>query len=184
MPDFPIHTMESAPPASQPTLLTLQKEIGFVPNLAATMADSPALIEGFTSVRSILARSSLTPLEREVISLCVSFANHCSYCMAAHSTFAKMHGASDAVVEALRVGETPDAPRLGALATYTRHLMENGGHASEDAKRALLHAGFTRAQLLETIAVIAFTTIANYAHNVTQCAIDPQFQPQAWDRTP
>lgn len=180
MPEFSVHTIESAPTASRPSLQGLQKEIGFVPNLAATMSESPALIEGFTGLRSVLSRSAFTPLEREVISLAVSFDNNCSYCMAAHSTFATKQGASDAVLRALRLGDTPPDRRLAALAGYTHQLMANRGHVSEEAQRALLDAGFTRAQLLETIAVIAFTTIANYAHNVTHCPVDPAFQAQSW----
>jgi len=176
MSEFPIHTIESAPPASRPSLQRLQQEIGFVPNLAATMADSPALLDGFTSVRNILGSSAFTRLERETISLAVSVANDCSYCIAAHSVFARMAGGSEPDIAALRDGAAPDDARLAALAAYTRHLVANRGHASDEAKHALLDAGFTRAQLLEAIAVVAFTTIANYAHNVSRCAIDPQFQ--------
>ncbi len=180
MTTFPVHTIESAPAASRNSLEGLLKEIGFVPNLVASMAESPSLIEAFIAVRSVLGRSAFTPLEREVISLAVSFENDCTYCMAVHSTFAKMQGASAELLEAMRAGGTPRDRRLGALAAYTRHLLASRGHASDDAKRALLDAGFTRAQLLETIAVIAFTTIANFAHNVTECTIDSKFEPQSW----
>ena len=180
MTTFPVHTIESAPAASRAPLTGLQKEIGFVPNLAASMAESPSLIEAFTTLRTILGRSTFTPLEREVISLAVSFENDCTYCMAAHSTFAKMAGASDDVLEAMRVGGVPHDRRLGALATYTRHLLAQRGHLSAEEGRALLDAGFTRAQLLEVIAVIAFTTIANYAHNVTTCEVDAKFEGQRW----
>ncbi|HEV7764741.1 MAG TPA: carboxymuconolactone decarboxylase family protein [Thermoanaerobaculia bacterium] len=166
--------------ASRSSLQGLQKEIGFVPNLAATMSESPALIEGFTGLRSTLARSTFTPLEREVISLVVSFDNSCSYCMAAHSTFATKQGASDVVLRVLRLGDIPADARLSALATYTRQLMASRGQVSEEAQRALLDVGFTPAQLLEVIAVVAFTTIANYAHNVTHCPVDAAFQTQSW----
>jgi uncharacterized peroxidase-related enzyme len=180
MPQFPVHTLESAPPASRPALGGLQKEVGFLPNLAATMSESPALIEGFTTLRTILGRSLFSPLERETIALSVSFENTCSYCMAAHSTFAKMQGVSEGVLESLRLGETPDDQRLAALATYTRALVTSKGHVSDAAKQAVLAAGFTPAHVLEVVAVIAFTTMANYAHNITQCPIDRPFQPQAW----
>lgn len=166
----------SIPSASQPFLDGLQKEVGFVPNLAAAMAASPTLIEGFTTIRKVLSRSAFPPVEREAISLAVSVANDCSYCIAAHSTFAKMAGMPEASLAALRAGETPEDARLGALAEYARHLIANRGHATDDAKGAMLRAGFTGAQVLEVIAIVAFTTIANYAHNVSGCAIDAAFQ--------
>ncbi|HEX6095576.1 MAG TPA: carboxymuconolactone decarboxylase family protein [Thermoanaerobaculia bacterium] len=173
--EFPVHTTETAPAGSRRFLEGLQKEIGFLPNLAATMGESPTLIEAFTSLRSMLGRSAFTPIERETISLAVSVANDCSYCIAAHSTFARRHGASEDLIDALRAGELPGDGRLGALARYTRELLRDRGHVSDTAKQAMLDAGYTRAQLLETIAVVAFTTIANYAHNVTKCPIDAPF---------
>jgi uncharacterized peroxidase-related enzyme len=184
MPQFPIHTIESAPPASRPFLEGLQQEIGFIPNLAATMAGSATLIEAFTSLRRIAGRGELTPLERETVSLVVSFENDCTYCMAAHSMFAMKAGIAAPALEALRAGTIPPDARLGALAAFVRQLVTSRGHASAEAQEALLRAGFTPAQLLESIAVIAFTTIANYAHNVSGCAVDGAFQAQAWEGVP
>ena len=161
---------------SQLFLDDLKKDVGFVPNLAAKMAESSTLIETFVTVRKILGRSVFTGIERETISLAVSVANNCTYCIAAHSTFAKKYGISEQALASLRAGETPADARLGALATYTRHLLANRGHATDEAKNAMLSAGFTDAQVLEVIAIVAFTTIANYAHNVSGVAIDAVFQ--------
>ena len=177
---FPIHTLDTAPAESRSALDALRQEIGFLPNLAATMAASPTLIEGFTTLRSILGRSSFSAVERETISLVVSFENNCTYCMAAHSTFAKKAGISEPALEALRAGGQPTDERLRALSTFTRHVLNTRGYATVEATQAFLDAGFTPAHALSTIAVVAFTTLANYAHNLTGCAIDPQFQPQLW----
>jgi len=144
------------------------------------MAESPSLIEGFTTLRRILGRSSFSPLERETISLAVSFENDCTYCMAAHSTFAKMSGISEPALEAVRAGGHPPDKRLSALTTFTRHMVKTRGHATAEATQDFLDAGFTPAHVLGVLVVFAFTTIANYAHNLTGCALDPQFQPQAW----
>jgi len=177
---FPIHTVDTAPSDSRAALEALRKEIGFLPNLAATMAGSPTLIEGFTTLRAILGHSSFTPVERETIALSVSFENDCAYSMAAHSLFARMSGISEPDLEALRVGAQPPDERLGALATYTRHVIATRGYATAQATQGFLDAGFTPAHALGVIAVVAFTTIANYAHNLTGCALDPPFQPQVW----
>jgi hypothetical protein len=96
MTQFTIHTVDTAPPDSRAALEALRQEVGFLPNLAATMAESPTLIEGFTTLRTILGGGPFTAVERE------------------------------------------------------------------------------------TIAAVAFTTIANYAHNLTGCAVDQPFQPQVW----
>ena len=177
---FPIHTVDTAPPDSRAALEALRQDVGFVPNLAATMAESPTLIEAFTTLRRILGRSAFAPVERETIALAVSFQNDCEYCMAAHSTFAKMSGISERALEALRAGGNPPDERLRALATYTRHLIATRGYATGEATQGFLDAGFAPAQALGVIAAVAFTTIANYAHNLTGCALDEPFHPQAW----
>jgi AhpD family alkylhydroperoxidase len=67
------------------------------------MAGSPALITGFAGLRKTLATAgTLTGAEREIIALAVSIENNCDYCMAAHSTFALMQNAAEAVVLAQR----------------------------------------------------------------------------------
>jgi uncharacterized peroxidase-related enzyme len=180
MTSYPIHTVESAPPPARPALEGLKKEVGFVPNLAGTMASSPTLIDGFTTLRRLLAQGSFTGVERETISLVVSHENRCTYCVAAHSTFADRQGMAAGALAALRAGRSPDDARLGPLATYTRKLLRQRGTPSPADLEAFLSAGFTAAQALEAIAVISFTMLANYAHNLTDIAVDAAFQPQAW----
>jgi hypothetical protein len=72
---FQIHTLQSAPAESLPALRALEQGLGFVPNLAATMAESPVLITGFVELRKTLAESELTGVERETVALAVSLEN-------------------------------------------------------------------------------------------------------------
>jgi AhpD family alkylhydroperoxidase len=181
MPLFTIHTAESAPADSKEPLALLQRRIGFVPNLAGTMAGSPTLIGSFVGLQQRLQASSLTGLEREVVGLTVSFENACTWSMAAHSTFAAAQGASAAVLAALRSGrELPDT-RLEALHTFTRRLLGNRGHLDADDIQALGKAGFTSEQALEVIAQAASTSMANWAANLADPPVDQAFQPQRWE---
>ena len=56
MTEFTIHTLESAPESARPLLEELKQQLGFVPNLAATMAESPLMLEAFRSLQGIFAR--------------------------------------------------------------------------------------------------------------------------------
>src|SRR5687767_7685610 len=85
MTNFTIHTLESAPENAKPILQKLKELIGFVPNLAATMANAPTVLETFASIRAINARSSFSGIEREVLAMTAAREIRCSYCMAAHS---------------------------------------------------------------------------------------------------
>lgn len=177
---FNIHSIESAPQDAKPILEQLKQQVGFIPNLAATMAESPSLLEAFTTLRMIYGRGSFTPLEREALALAISFENDCTYCMAAHSTFAKMNGVSEDDLKALRSGEAPADPRLRAISTLARGIVRTKGDLSEQEIGAFLAAGFTQAQLLEVLVGISMTAIANYAHNIAKTSIDEAFQSQAW----
>lgn len=60
MTQFTRHTTETAPAASKPLIERAQKAYGFLPNLLATMAESPAMLEGYMTLASIFDKTSLT----------------------------------------------------------------------------------------------------------------------------
>ena len=112
MPEFTIHTIDAAPADSAESLRTLERGLGFVPNLAAAMAESPVLVNGFVDLRRTLAGGELTGAEREIIALAVSLENDCDYCMAiSFPTFALMQKADENAVAAARSGEGPRGPQ-------------------------------------------------------------------------
>jgi uncharacterized peroxidase-related enzyme len=180
MTQFKIHSIESAPESSRPFLEQLKEQLGFVPNLAATMAESPRMLEGFTSLRSIYARGSFSGAEREVIAMTVAYDSRCAYCMAAHSTAAKRFGASEDVLSAVRAGELPADPRLAALSSVTHQIVRKNGQVSAEDIDTFLGAGFTQAQLLEILVGVSMTTLASYMYHIAGTPPDAAFQAQTW----
>ncbi len=181
MTDFTIHTKDSAPDASKELLGAAQDEFGFVPNLVGAMADAPSLLKAYWAVREALEASSLTPQEQQVVVLAVSYVNECSYCMAAHSTVAKMVGLPDGEISALRDGEPLSDAKLEALRTFARILVEKRGWAQKEEVAAFLAVGYTRAQILEVIVGIAFKTLSNFTNHLADTPIDKQFAPFRWE---
>jgi uncharacterized peroxidase-related enzyme len=179
---FEIHTVDSAPTQSAPALRALEGALGFVPNLAGTMAASPALVNGFVDLRKTLAASELSGVEREIVALAVSLENDCDYCMAAHSTFALMQGADEEAVRTARGGDAPRDPRLAALYRFARALVANKGHVTEQETQALLDAGYSRGAVFDVVAQVGHTTLANLAHSISGAPVDQAFEPQAWAR--
>jgi uncharacterized peroxidase-related enzyme len=183
LPEFEIHTVESAPEDSRKLLRALREQVGFVPNLAATMAESPTLLEAFLALRSVAARSSLDAIAREVISIAAAFETGCSYCVAAHSTLALKSGAAPNTVEAVRSGATPSDPRLQALVRFARTIVQRQDDVTERG-RDLLKAGLTSAQILEILVVIMIPMLASSVVQITAVKLDGAFQPQAWASGP
>jgi len=150
---------------SEAPLRELEQRIGFIPNLAATIAGSPVAIAGFVSLQGVLRETSLTALEREVVGLTVSVHNQCEYSLAAHSVFARKAGGSDELVAALRAGEPVADPRLRSIQALTESLLRERGHVPEHP------------DALEVITQIAYTTFANYAADVFGTPVDDAFKP-------
>jgi AhpD family alkylhydroperoxidase len=99
---FPLHTQDSAPEASKPLLAQVESTFGFVSNLTATLAESPAALAGYLQLSAtIQEHSALSPQEQQIVMLAVSEANGCDYCMAAHSLIAGMAKVPEATVVAL-----------------------------------------------------------------------------------
>jgi AhpD family alkylhydroperoxidase len=166
---FTIHTEATAP-----ALSGIRERLGFVPNLAAVIANSSTALAGFGALQDSLRSSSLSPLEREVAGLAVSFENDCPYSMAAHSAFAAGAGAAPEVLAALRAGEPIDEPRLEAVRRFAVALVRDRGHGQ--------HAfGLSAEEQLEVAAQVAYTTLANLAANLADPALDEPFAAQEWN---
>lgn len=181
MSHFTVFATETAPDGSRDALSALERNIGFVPNLAATIAGSPVALQGFVAMQTALRATRLSALEREVVGLTVSHDNASPYSMAAHSTFAAGAGGDEEVVEALRAGEPLPDSRLEALHAFALAVLSGRGHLDDDALGAFLAAGYSPEDALEAITQIAYTTMANLVANVAGTPVDAAFAPRAWD---
>jgi uncharacterized peroxidase-related enzyme len=175
VPDFTVHTIEKAPAASVPLMQTLQGQAGFVPNLAATMAGAPALLEAFMTLRRLAAGGPLTAPERELVAITVAGEISCRYCFAAHSTFAAKVGAAPDAVAAVRSGETTGDARQQALLRFARAVARR--ERAPQAARDLVAAGYTREQVLEVLVAIAVPMLAGLVDGVADVQVDPAFAP-------
>ncbi len=178
---FTQYTLADAPDPSKPLLEQVHNALGFIPNLYATLAESPAVLGGYLALSASLDHGTLSPAERQLVEIAVSTENRCSYCVAAHSTIAGMLKARPEIVEAVRTGAPIGDPKLDALITFTRAVVRHKGFVPDTATAALLAAGYSKAQLLEVVGHIGLKTIANYANALTVVPLDAAFQPQEWD---
>lgn len=171
---FELHTPESAPAASRPLLEASRKTWGFVPTLHATLAESPVALEAYTSLYALVgSRSTLTPIEQQVAYQAVNVLHGCEYCTAGHTYLSRSVKMPEDVIAALRDGRpiTSDA-RLQALRTFVETVVRERGMAGEAAIDAFIGAGFTRAQLLDVVAIVATKTISNYTNHLTHTPLE------------
>jgi alkylhydroperoxidase family enzyme len=172
---FDVHDGTTAPVGSRPLLEGLRAQVGFVPNLAGAMANSPALLGAFLGAREAFQSASLSPAQREIIALVVAVDSEAAYPIAAHSTFAIGAGASHADVGAIRRGERPEGVCEAILVETVRKMLRSSGRLEHEDATRFIEAGFGPAQLLEVAAGIGMTQLAAMAANLTDPTIDPAF---------
>jgi AhpD family alkylhydroperoxidase len=127
------------------------------------MANSPLLVNSFVAAIGQFALGSFSDGERQVLLLTNAVANSCPWAVGFHSTLALKEGIDADDVAAIRLGQAPSTPRVAALSSLTRTLIERRGHLDATDAEAFRTAGFDDGQLLEVISGVAISTLANYA---------------------
>ena len=180
MPNYPIHTIASAPEGSKPALEQLKQAFGLVPNLVGTIANSPKVINALVGLFQQVHSSSLTEPETQIVLLTDAVANSSTYAVAFHTALALQQGVSAEETAAIRDGRVPTDKRFAALSTLAKRLIEKRGHLGEQEFDSFLAAGFTREQVLEVIAIVAASTITNYAGTIANPPLEDRFRQHAW----
>jgi alkylhydroperoxidase family enzyme len=180
MPDYPIHTIASAPENSRTALEQLQKAFGVLPNIATAIANSPKLINSLVGVFQQVHSSSLTEQEIQIVLLTDAVVNSSNYAVAFHTALAHQSGVNSDETGAIRERRLPKGKRFAALSRLAKTMIEQRGHLSEHEFDAFIGAGFTKDQVLEVIAIVAASTITNYAGTITNPPLEDPFRQHAW----
>jgi len=149
---------------------SLEKAVGFVPNLYAAYAYSENGLKNYLDLSN--ATTSLKAKEKEVVNLVVSEVNQCKYCLAAHTAIAGMNGFTPDQILEIRSGKASFDPKLDALAKLSKSITENRGAADQEIVENYFNAGWTKENLIDTIVLVGDKTISNYVHKTTQVPID------------
>ena len=182
MPEFKLHDQTTAPEAALPFFESAQNLFGFVPNVLRIQAGAPALLEGYMTLSKIFSTTSFSPAEQQIILMCVSYANNCTYCMAAHTGGAMKSGADDKAIESIRAGTPVADSRLEALCGFVKTVVDKSGFVPPEEIDAFLAAGFTQQNVLEVILGIAVKTMTHYANHMADTPLDAQLSPLAWEK--
>jgi len=170
MSTFNVLTRDEVSENNQAIFDNLKKALGFVPNLYATYANSDTALENYLNFAN--AKTSLSAKEKEVVNLAVSQVNNCIYCLSAHTAIGKMNGFNDEQILELRAGKASFDSKLNALAQLAKNVTENRGRTDEKVLENYFAAGYTKANLIDTISLVGDKTISNYIHSTTQVPVD------------
>ena len=160
MAEFTLHDSSTAPDGSRDFIAGVEKKMGFVPSLYAVFAENPAVLHAYTQLADQLAKTGLSPLEQQVVTIAASVENECHFCVAAHTTISEGAGLDLNVIEAVREDRPIDDPKLEALRLFT--------------KKVVIDRGFV------TDCDVALKVISNYTNHVAETPVNEAFQKHAW----
>ncbi|HEF4760787.1 TPA: peroxidase-related enzyme [Pseudomonas putida] len=165
MPRSAVLKPEQVPADSKATLDAFSRNIGFTPNMMSTFAQSPIAFNAWATLLGSLSKA-LDVKTRDSIGLAVSEANGCNYCLTVHS-FTAEHMARMSVDDIVlaRKGHATDPKRDAAL-KFAHKVIETRGKVSDADLNAIREAGYTDANVMEIVALVAMYSLTNFFNNV------------------
>lgn len=157
---------EQALDERQKKYLKIAKEkIGFVPNVLTAYAWHSTKFAAFTDMYNdlMLGDSKLTKLEREMIAVVVSSANHCYYCLTAHGAAVRQLSGKPELGEQLVMNyRTADLSKKQRAMLDFAWVLTKQPEIIDDAHRDVLRkSGWKDREIWDIAAVAAFFNMSN-----------------------
>lgn len=165
-----ITALELGPPVARDEAMDayFQKcldKIGFVPNVLTAYAFDLQKLKNFVAFHDelMLAPSGLSKLEREMIAVAVSSANHCYYCLVAHGAAVRRLSGDPVLGEQIVMNyrAADITPKQRAMLDFAWKLTKSPEAVVEEDREALRKAGFSDRDIFDISAVAAFFNMSN-----------------------
>jgi uncharacterized peroxidase-related enzyme len=163
--------LQSVEGRAKELLDAVKAKLGVVPNMTRAMAVSPPVLEAYLGISGTLRHGVLPARVREQLALDIGEANHCEYCVSAHSAMGKRAGLTDETILNSRRGTSTD-PNTDALLRFARTVVEKRGLVEDADVAAVRLAGHGDAEIAEVVAHVALNIFTNYFNNVAGTTID------------
>ncbi|SEG39748.1 alkylhydroperoxidase AhpD family core domain-containing protein [Nonomuraea solani] len=167
---------DEAPGKSRELLTDLVERHGSVGEMVATMAHSPALLEGYLGLTRAMKRSKIPRPLSEKISLAAQEWIGCEMCRQAHAQAARKAGLSEQDIALARQGTATDAREAALIGAALRVLTEPASFSDEDVAELRAH-GWSDRVLAEIVGLVALNLMTG-AFNLL-AGIEPAPDPPA-----
>ncbi|EKV30947.1 hypothetical protein C882_4284 [Caenispirillum salinarum AK4] len=155
------------------------EKIGFVPNVLRAYGMKPNKLRAFSKLYNevMLAESGLSKLEREMIAVVVSCANHCYYCLVAHGQAVRALSGDPQLGEMLamnyRVADL--SPRQRAMCDAAWTLTKAPMDFAEADRQGLRDVGFSDEDIFDIVDTVGFYNYTNRVAHATEMMPNPQY---------
>lgn len=153
------------------------KGTAFVPNFFKTLANAPAAMEGTWHVyRAVSNRGLLPTALKEMLFVAISATRNCQYCTTAHAAFCALLGVDPATLTLLETHIAAIEPqRTRAVIQFAVHCATDPASLTQADYDRLRGQGITDAELIEIVAMTAFSVYATIVADALKVDIDPGF---------
>jgi len=155
------------------------EKLGFVPNVLKSYSLRQNKLRTFAQFYNelMLGSSKLSKLEREMIAVVVSSANHCYYCLVAHGqAVRKLSGdpqLGEMLVTNYRVA--PLEPRQRAMLDFAWKLTKEPWTMGEADREALRRVGFSDEEIFDIADVTGFFNMSNRVASAVDMIPNPEY---------
>lgn len=153
------------------TLDAVKAKLGVVPNLVATFAQSPAVLNAYLAFSDALSKGALSARQREIVALATAQVNECHYCLSAHTLLGKNAGLSPDGVLAARKGAAADATD-NAIAGLAKAVAASRGHVADADLAAARKGGLDDSTIIEVVGQVTLNVLTNFTNNVARTKVD------------
>lgn len=168
---FRVPTREEVAPEAQTIFDNLQKSLGKVPNLYATIGGSGNALASYMAYVQAQARGTFHHKEREAIYLIVSELNGCEYCLASHTQSGIRAGWTEEETLQLRAGAYADT-KWKAIYDFIAAVIAGRGAVSEEVVSAFYATGYDQKAAMDLMILINVMSLTNYTYRLTQIPLD------------
>lgn len=169
---MPMITVQTACEAAAPTLESIHKKFGAVPNFFGALANNGTALNAYLDFEeAIESNSRLTTAQQEMISLAVANKNGCQYCVSGHTFSAKHAGVNQASALRAQTGQAED-PLDQAVLSFALAMREYRGAVPESILTQARNAGLNDQLLVEITTWTLINTYSNWINNLIQPKID------------
>lgn len=148
-----------------------RKMLGSTPNMFTTAAQSPAALTAMNGFFGALGKGTLGGKIGERVAIAIAQANHCEYCLSAHTALGTMHGVDASELSNARSGHSTDA-KANAAIQLALAIVSTRGQIDDGALAAARASGLGEGDIVEVVAHVALNVFTNYLNNVAETAVD------------
>lgn len=147
-----------APGRSKDLLNDIVARRGGAGDMVATMAHSPALLEGYLNLSRAMKRVKVPRALSEKISLAVQEWIGCRTCLQAHTEAGRAAGLSETDIVLARQGTSTDVREAALIAMAVRVLAEPSSISDEDVAELRAH-GWSDRIIAEIVGVVTLNLL-------------------------